>query len=396
MGQYFPMIVTNVYKMESDITINFVTYKSKKEDSIMLQLQANAFDICRITKLLVKYNIRASITDSVITLDDDVSNELLTRLCTSMDKSAVQKGTPFIKSKKRSKTKVVKEPKKIVTKKNFPALSHYPSKYDLIYFKVKRGEVYLCDFGEPYGSEQGFIRYAIVIQNDDGNLHSPTTIVIACTTAHKGILPVHLHCTFSSKNMLDYDLARVGSAENVILAEQIQTVDKTRLRKYIGTLTPELMKQIEEKINVSLHLNGEDKKVYGDRPVSQKKARKELKDVNIVQVKLLSFVDINELFKIPQSYSTYEVRAQKILELFGFDFNKNGVQYLLKAIILAPKDVYFDLETLSERVSQSEGINKEEIKRLIIARVKERFGFQKSPTIDFIRLVSIFLVDSVI
>ena len=56
--------------------------------------------------------------------------------------------------------------------------------------------------------------------------------------------------------------------------------------------------------------------------IIQKKARKELKDVNIVQVKLLSFVDINELFKIPQSYSTYEVRAQKILELFGFDFNK--------------------------------------------------------------------------
>lgn len=63
--------------------------------------------------------------------------------------------------------------------------SHNTSEYDLIYSKVKRGEVYLCDFGESYGSEQGFMRYAIIVQNDDGNFHSPTTIVIACTSEPK-------------------------------------------------------------------------------------------------------------------------------------------------------------------------------------------------------------------
>lgn len=390
----------------------------------MLQLQTKAIDICRISKLLVKHNIKASITDSIITLDGDVSDELLTQLCGSININAVQnfisqqplyvpKETSFIKSEERIQTEVVEKPKQVEatvleeteqvrTTQTTQTSSNHPAEYNLIYSEVKRGEVYMCDFGEPCGSEQGFMRYAIIIQNDDGNLYSPTTIVLACTTAHnKANLPVHHHCTFSSRNMIDFDLARVGAEENIILAEHIRTVDKTRLRRYIGTLKPEFMKIIEGKIDISLHLSRKvktiEKKVYVDRPVPQKKmvdpeAPKERKDVNMVQVQLLSFVDINELLKISQSYSTDDVKAQRILELFGFDFKRNGVQYLLKAIIASPKDAYFNLETLSESVSRTEGIDKEEVKRLIVARVKETFGFRKAPTIDFIRLVNNFLV----
>ena len=112
----------------------------------------------------------------------------------------------------------------------------------------------------------------------------------------------------------------------------------------------------------------------------------------MVQIRLLSFVDINELLKISQEHATDEVKAKKILELFGFDFNKNGVPYVLKAILASPKDAYFNLETLSESVSKKESIDKEEVKRLIVARVKETFGFRKAPTVDFIRLVNSFLL----
>lgn len=388
----------------------------------MLQLQAKFIDICRISKLLVRYNIKASITDSVITLSGDVSDELLTQLCGGININAVQNfiseeplcvptETKSAKSAERIQTEVVEKPSeveatqveetpKVDTTQPPPTLSHHTSAYDLIYSDVKRGEVYLCDFGEPYGSEQGFKRYAIVIQNDDGNLHSPTTIVIACTTEHKKRLPVHFHCTFSSRNMIDYDLSRVGSEENVIMAEQIRTVDKTRLRKYLGTLTPDFMKIIEGKIDISLHLSRKDKtivnqeKLYinNSNAMAKMETPKERKDVNMTQVQLLSFVDIKKLMRISQSFSTDEVKAQRILDLFGFDFKKNGVQYLFKAIIASPKNAYFNLETLSEKVSRTEGIEKEEIKRLIVARVKENFGFRKAPTIDFIRLVNSFLI----
>ena len=76
-------------------------------------------------------------------------------------------------------------------------------KFVLRYPKVKRAEVYLCDFGETREHEQGGKRYAIIIQNDSGNEHSPNTIVLPCTTQHKANLPVHYIFRFSSENMVD-------------------------------------------------------------------------------------------------------------------------------------------------------------------------------------------------
>ena len=275
--------------------------------------------------------------------------------------------------------------------------------YDLIYSTVKRGEVYLCDFGEPYGSEQGYMRYAIVVQNDDGNVHSPTTIVLACTTEQKKRLPVHHHFVFSNENMLDYNVLCVGLEQNVVMAEQICTVDKKRLRKFLGTMTPKFMDKMQKIIDISLHLKRTERvitkveKVYIDKSVYRDvqidlDAPKERRDLNMVQMQLLAMVNIEELFKISKTKISDEIKSEKILQLFGFDMQKNGVQYLFKAILISPKDAYFNLETLCESISKNDPtIEKEEIKRLIVARVKEQFKLRKSPTIDFIRLVNSFL-----
>ena len=113
----------------------------------------------------------------------------------------------------------------------------------------------------------------------------------------------------------------------------------------------------------------------------------------MVQIELLSMVDTKELLKISKSSESDEVKAEKILKLYGFDLQRQGVQYLFKAILVSPKEVYFNLETLARNISESEvNVEKEEIKRLIVARVKEQFKFKKAPTIDFIRLVNSFLV----
>lgn len=120
--------------------------------------------------------------------------------------------------------------------------------------RVSRGEVYICDFGTTCGSEQGGMRYALIIQNNDGNCHSPTTIVIPCTTKVKRQLPVHHNFTFSSDNMIDYDKKRVGTKVNTLMAEQIRVVDKVRLKKYIGKMTPEFMNEVQEIIDISLGL----------------------------------------------------------------------------------------------------------------------------------------------
>ena len=43
---------------------------------------------------------------------------------------------------------------------------------------IKKFDVVLVDFGENIGSEQDGKRPAIVVQNDIGNYHSPTTLAM--------------------------------------------------------------------------------------------------------------------------------------------------------------------------------------------------------------------------
>lgn len=48
-----------------------------------------------------------------------------------------------------------------------------------------RGELYYADLGTGIGSEQNGYRPVVIIQNNVGNRHSPTTIVAAISTQIK-------------------------------------------------------------------------------------------------------------------------------------------------------------------------------------------------------------------
>ena len=48
--------------------------------------------------------------------------------------------------------------------------------------KIRRGEIYIADLDPVIGSEQGGERLVLVIQNNVGNTHSPTVIVLAITS----------------------------------------------------------------------------------------------------------------------------------------------------------------------------------------------------------------------
>ncbi len=110
--------------------------------------------------------------------------------------------------------------------------------------EIKRNEIYYADLNPVKGSEQGGIRPVLVIQNDTGNKHSPTTIVAAITSKEeKAKLPTH---------------AEVGSCgverKSLALLEQIRTIDKSRLIKYVGELDGATVKEINEAISISLGL----------------------------------------------------------------------------------------------------------------------------------------------
>ena len=112
--------------------------------------------------------------------------------------------------------------------------------------KVKRGDVFYTELDPVIGSEQGGVRPVLIIQNDVGNQHSPTTIVAAITgQLTKAKLPTHV------------DLAgrENGLAKNsVVLVEQVRTIDKTRLKEYICTLDKQIMEQVDQALLISMGL----------------------------------------------------------------------------------------------------------------------------------------------
>jgi len=109
---------------------------------------------------------------------------------------------------------------------------------------IKRGEIYFAQLNPVVGSEQGGIRPVVVVQNDIGNQYSPTTIILAVTSQiNKAKLPTHIELKAST-----YGLER----DSVILAEQIRTIDKARLKQRIAVLKEETMKKVDRALLISL------------------------------------------------------------------------------------------------------------------------------------------------
>ena len=112
---------------------------------------------------------------------------------------------------------------------------------------VRRGDMYYADLSPVIGSEQGGIRPVLVIQNDVGNKHSPTVIVSAITSRlNKSRLPTHIE--LGSK---EFGL----KTDSVVLAEQIRTIDKSRLKEKIGHIDDNrIMNRINNALGVSFGL----------------------------------------------------------------------------------------------------------------------------------------------
>ncbi|MDD4753630.1 MAG: type II toxin-antitoxin system PemK/MazF family toxin [Desulfitobacteriaceae bacterium] len=111
---------------------------------------------------------------------------------------------------------------------------------------IKRGEVFYAELKPVQGSEQGGTRPVLVVQNDIGNQYSPTTIILAITSQiNKAKLPTHVELP-REKTGLERD--------SVILAEQVRTIDKSRLQHKVTVLSNDIMEKVNKALEISLGL----------------------------------------------------------------------------------------------------------------------------------------------
>lgn len=113
--------------------------------------------------------------------------------------------------------------------------------------KIRRGDMFYADLTLGVGSEQSGCRPVLIIQNDTGNRHSNTVIaaIITSQVSTKAKLPTH--ASIKAQQGLGHD--------SLVLLEQIRTIDKMRLKEYIGTLDGEAVSRVDKALAVSIGLN---------------------------------------------------------------------------------------------------------------------------------------------
>lgn len=112
----------------------------------------------------------------------------------------------------------------------------------------RRGDVYFANLNPCFGSEQGGTRPVLIVQRGR-NAYSPTVVAVPAT-----------RCTNKKPYIISHVLLdKIPGAEgkSLFLLEQIRTIDKRQIHRYIGHLTKEQMRVIDDALCDMLGLTEE-------------------------------------------------------------------------------------------------------------------------------------------
>lgn len=102
---------------------------------------------------------------------------------------------------------------------------------------IRQGDLYWIDLGQPIGSEPGYVRPYVVIQNDVLNSSKIRTVIVCALTSN-------LRRAAAIGNVL----LEAGEANlpepTVVNVSQVFTVDKALLTDKIGKLSRQRIRQI--------------------------------------------------------------------------------------------------------------------------------------------------------
>jgi len=104
-----------------------------------------------------------------------------------------------------------------------------------------RGELWWADYGIPYGSEPGYKRPVIIIQNDYFNSSKINTTIVIPLSSNVLLAEVPGNIFISKReSKLNID--------SVILLSQVGVIDKHRLIEKISKINKDIIAKIENSI----------------------------------------------------------------------------------------------------------------------------------------------------
>lgn len=102
---------------------------------------------------------------------------------------------------------------------------------------INQGDVFWIDLSESIGSEPGYRRPHVVIQNNQFNHSQINTVVVCALTSNlrRAKAPGNVLLESEEANLFE---------QSVVNISQVFTVDKAQLEEKIGTLSAERVRQI--------------------------------------------------------------------------------------------------------------------------------------------------------
>jgi mRNA interferase MazF len=110
-----------------------------------------------------------------------------------------------------------------------------------------RGEIWWANLLDPVGSEPGYRRPVLVVQDDTFTQSRINTIIVVIITSN-------IQLVEAPGNVLLPKGATGLSRDSVVNVSQILTVDKTFLVECIGSLPNDLQEEVDDGLRTILYL----------------------------------------------------------------------------------------------------------------------------------------------
>jgi mRNA interferase MazF len=111
---------------------------------------------------------------------------------------------------------------------------------------IRRGKIYLASLDPTVGSEMSKTRPVIIVSNDINNEYAATVTVLPITSGR-------LDRIYPYEVFLPEGMANLPKASK-LEANQIRTIDRSRIVKLIGSIGEDVVAEVEKAIKLHLDL----------------------------------------------------------------------------------------------------------------------------------------------
>jgi len=111
-----------------------------------------------------------------------------------------------------------------------------------------RGEIWWAEFGIPYGSEAGYNRPVLIVQDDSFNESRIKTIVVVPLTTNLRLLDAPGNVLLKKRESKLID-------DSAIIVAQLYAIDRSRFKEKISKVTKEIMERVEIGMKLVLGIN---------------------------------------------------------------------------------------------------------------------------------------------